>query len=177
MWAFLSLGLGEAADCSLPCSVGQQTTCVYGSQLKTASCSQSHSSEAASLRQAGNMIVAFLLLGLIAAVSDGAVRDGAVRLPRRGAFAQAPSQPESNPNLVEGDIAVPAGVSGGSTQVPINSFINAKKNHWPKGRIRYRIECDSWEGVEEPVFTDDQIANITQALDKIKNGVPCVGFE
>ena len=122
------------------------------------------------------MIVAYLLLGLIAAVSDGAVRDGAVRLPHRGAFAQAPSQPESNPNLVEGDIAVPAGGSGGSTQL-LDSFIKAKKNHWPKGRVRYHIERDSWEGIEEPVFTDDQIQNITEALDKISRGVSCVGFE
>ena len=122
------------------------------------------------------MIVAYLLLGLIAAVSDGAVRDGAIRLPGRGAFAQAPSQPESNPNLVEGDIAVPAGVSGGSTQV-LESFIKAKKNHWPKGRVKYRIECDSWGGIEEPVFTDDNIVTIKQALDKISSGVSCVGFE
>ena len=132
--------------------------------------------ESGSLRQAGNMIVAYLLLGLIAAVSDGAVRDGAVRLPHRGAFAQAPSQPESNPNLVEGDIAVPARVSGGSTQL-LDSFIKAKKNHWPKGRVRYCIESDIWQGVEEPVFTEDQIANITQALAKIESGVPCVEFE
>ena len=132
--------------------------------------------ESGSLRQAGNMIVAYLLLGLIAAVSDGAVRDGAVRLPHRGAFAQAPSHPEPNPNLVEGDIAVPARVSGGSTQL-LDSFIKAKKNHWPKGRVRYRIESDSWGGIEEPVFTEDQIANITQALTKIESGVPCVEFE
>ena len=120
------------------------------------------------------MIVAYLLLGLIAAVSDGAVRDGAVRLPHRGAFAQAPTQPESNPNLVEGDIAVPAGVSGESTQ---DSFIKDKKNHWPKGRVRYRIETDIWEDDEDPVFTNDQIENITQALGKISNAVSCVRFE
>ena len=132
--------------------------------------------DAASLRQVGNMIVACFLLGLSASVSDGVVRDGAVRLPHRGAFAPAPSQPESNPSLVEGDIAVPAGGSGGSTQL-LDSFIKAKKNHWPKGRVRYRIESDSWEGIEEPVFTEDQIETIKQALDKISSGVSCVGFE
>jgi len=77
---------------------------------------------------------------------------------------------------VEGDIAVPAGVSGGSTQL-LDSFIKDKKNHWPKGRVRYRIESDSWGGIEDPVFTDDQIGNITQALGKISNAVSCVRFE
>ena len=119
------------------------------------------------------MTVAFFLLGLLASVCDGAVRDGAVHLPHRGAFAPAPSQPESNPNIVEGDtIEVPA-----RGTLSIDAFVEDKNKHWPKGRIRYRIEMDSWEGVEEPVFTDEQIANITKALTMIENGVDCVGFE
>ena len=38
------------------------------------------------------------------------------------------------------------------------------------------IATDEWEGVVEPVFLDSQIENITIALQKITDGVPCIHF-
>ena len=59
----------------------------------------------------------------------------------------------------------------------LNSFLKAKTALWLKGRIRYRIDEDEWDGTVEPVFLDSQIENITQALRKIETGVLCIDFE
>ena len=41
----------------------------------------------------------------------------------------------------------------------------------------YRIDTFEWEGVEEPIFLDEQIDNITLALNKIMTDVPCLKFQ
>ena len=43
-----------------------------------------------------------------------------------------------------------------------------------KGIVHYRIEEDEYEGVVEPVFSDAQIANITEALQQIETGGPAL---
>ena len=97
----------------------------------------------------------------------------AFRPPRRGTFA--PIQDDSNtPHLIEGDIALPTGLHmSGSV---LNSFLKPTTSLWPRGRVPYRIEMEEWGGVMEPIFLDDQIENITQALQKIETGVPCIDF-
>ena len=97
----------------------------------------------------------------------------AFRPPRRGTFA--PVQDDSDtPHLIEGDIALPPSLHlSGSA---LNSFLKATTSLWPFGRVPYRIDTEQWGGVVEPVFLDDQIENITQALQKIETGVPCIDF-
>jgi len=58
----------------------------------------------------------------------------------------------------------------------LNSFLKPTTSLWPFGRVPYRIDTEEWGGVVEPVFWDDQIENITQALQKIETGVPCIDF-
>ena len=100
---------------------------------------------------------------------------GASRPPRRGAFA--PVQNDSDtPHLIEGDIALPPNLHGSGSA--LNTFLKATKALWPLGRVPFRIDTDEWEvGVVEPVFSDSQIENITQALQKIETGVPCIDFK
>jgi len=95
--------------------------------------------------------------------------------PSRGTFAP-PSSPGDalNPNLIEGDIAVPENHDG--TQLAQEAFLSDTVLLWPRGHVPYRLATDTWEGVEEPVFTDAQIENITQALGQISNEVPCIQF-
>ena len=101
------------------------------------------------------MIVAFLLLlGVFASCADSGP-------PRKRA-------------LVEGDIAVTEKSVGSGTAM--NAFLTAQNSLWPRGVVPYRIDTDEWNGIIEPVFTDSQITNITQALFKIENGVPCIEF-
>ena len=40
----------------------------------------------------------------------------------------------------------------------------------------FRLETDVWDGVEEPIFSEAQIENITQALGQISGAVPCIEF-
>ena len=47
---------------------------------------------------------------------------------------------------------------------------------WPRGRVPYRLETFEWAGVEEPIFADEQIENITQALGHIERETPCIHF-
>ena len=42
--------------------------------------------------------------------------------------------------------------------------------------MSFRFETFEWEGRVEPVFLDSQMANITTALDKIMQEVPCIKF-
>ena len=114
------------------------------------------------------MIVRLLCLWILMACE-------ASRPPRRGAFAPVQDALDT-PHLIEGDIALSPNVHGvGPVQ---NTFLKATKALWPRGRVPYRIDQDEWEvGVKEPVFLDSQIENITQALGKIKTGVPCIDFK
>ena len=114
------------------------------------------------------MIVRVLLL------LRGLVLCGGSRPPRRGAFVPAPDIIVNGSNLIEGDIAV----TGTSTEnvTTLDSFRTAEDSLWPRGVVYYRIDTDEWNGLVEPVFLDTQIDNITEALQKIENGVPCIEF-
>ena len=113
------------------------------------------------------MIVGYLLLGVLASC-------GASRPPRRGAFAPAPEVNPDTPLVVEGDIAVTERNLGLGT--PLNAFRSAQNSLWPRGVVPFRIDTDEWDGIVEPVFLDSQIDIITQAHQKIENGVPCIEF-
>ena len=93
------------------------------------------------------------------------------RPPHRGAFAPVPADSGTSP-LSEGDIA-PKPRGSGST---LSSYLADKAALWPYGRVRYRIDEDVWEGKWDPVFSDDQIQNISISLQKIEAGVPCIDF-
>ena len=112
------------------------------------------------------MIIGYFLLGVFATC-------GGSRLPRRGAFSPTPSFSDL-PFIVEGDIAVTERSLGSG--IALNAFHTAQDSLWPRGVVPYRIDTDEWEGLVEPVFLDSQIENITQALQKIQNGVPCIEF-
>ena len=83
--------------------------------------------------------------------------------------------PKSSPALVEGDIAVPeAHLNSGKA---LDAFLTEETSLWPRGYVPYRIDTFEWEGVEEPIFLDEQIDNITLALNKIMTDVPCLKFQ
>ena len=113
------------------------------------------------------MIIGYFLLGVFA-ISRGS------HLPQRGAFAPTPEINSDLPFMVEGDIAVTERSLGSG--IAMNAFRTAQDSLWPRGVVPYRIDTDEWEGLVEPVFLDSQIENITQALQKIENGVPCIEF-
>ena len=113
------------------------------------------------------MIVGYLLLGVFATCGNS-------RPPRRGAFAATPDINLDTPHVVEGDIAVTERDLGSGSVM--NIFRTAQNSLWPRGIVPYRIDTDEWDGLVEPVFLDSQIENITQALQKIQNGVPCIEF-
>ena len=92
---------------------------------------------------------------------------------QRGEFS--PAQNASSPNLVQGDIAVPVNQTGADEDVQY-AFVTDQKALWMNGIVHYRIEEDEYEGVVEPVFSDNQITNITTALDQIQTEVPCIEF-
>ena len=78
----------------------------------------------------------------------------------------------NKPLIVEGDIAVTES-SDGSTRA-LNAFRTAQESVWPKGIVRYRFDVDPWDG--EPMFHEAERDNISLALRKIENGVPCMEF-
>ena len=83
--------------------------------------------------------------------------------------------PQTNPSLVEGDIAVPETHLG--TGQALDAFLTEPTRLWPRGFIPYRIETYQWDGIVEPIFLDDQIENITLAQGKIMRDVPCLKFQ
>ena len=101
------------------------------------------------------------------------VKCSAFAPPSRGSFDPAPSS-LATPNLVEGDMAVPAGHLGAGTAP--EAFLSKKATLWPRGAVYYQFETYEWEGVREPVFLDSQMENITQALQLIMHNVPCIKF-
>ena len=78
-----------------------------------------------------------------------------------------------HPNLIEGDIALSPHQN--ETGSALNAFLRNKFSLWPKGKIPYKIDEEDF-GFGEPVFLDSQIKNITNALQKIESGVPCLEF-
>ena len=113
------------------------------------------------------------LLGFIGLVGSNPSRVGKKSGHPRGEFV--PAEDTLSPNLMQGDIAVPESRVGGEDDA-LDAFVTDKKALWMTGIVRYRIEEDEYEGVVEPVFTDDQIANITKALEQIETEVPCIEF-
>ena len=113
------------------------------------------------------------LLGFIGLVGSNPSRVGKKSGHPRGEFV--PAEDTLSPNLMQGDIAVPESQVGGEDG-SLDAFVTDEKALWMTGIVRYRIEEDEYEGVVEPVFTDDQIANITKALEQIETEVPCIEF-
>ena len=113
------------------------------------------------------------LLGFIGLVGSNPSRVGKKSGHPRGEFV--PAEDTLSPNLMQGDIAVPESHVGGEDDA-LDVFVTDKKALWMRGIVHYRIEEDEYEGVVEPVFTDDQIANITKALEQIETEVPCIEF-
>ena len=117
------------------------------------------------------MIVGYLLLGVFASCGNSSpTRQGDSQPPQ-------PEAPASNitldtPLIVEGDMAVTVGSVGSG--LALNAFRTAQDSVWPKGIVRYRFDVDPWDG--EPVFLEAERDNISLALRKIENGVPCMEF-
>ena len=117
------------------------------------------------------MIVGYLLLGVFATCGNS-------RPPTQGdSQPPRPRAPASNitldtPLIVEGDIAVTERSVGSGPA--LNAFRTAQESAWPNGIISYRFDEDPWDG--EPVFFKAQLDNISLALQKIENGVPCIRF-
>ena len=100
------------------------------------------------------MIVLFLILVVFATCGD----------PRPSTL--------DTPLIVEGDIAVTERSAGSGTA--LNSFRTAQESVWPDGIVPYRFDVDFWTG--DSVFFEAQRDNISEALRKIENGVPCIEF-
>ena len=113
------------------------------------------------------------LLGFVGLVGSNHSRVGKKSGFPRGEFA--PAQDTISPNLMQGDIAIPVSHIGADEDA-LDAFVIDQKALWMTGIVRYRIEEDEYEGVVEPVFTEDQIANITKALEQIETEVPCIEF-
>ena len=113
------------------------------------------------------------LLGFISFVGSNLSRVGRKSGLPRGEFT--PAQDTISPNLIQGDLAVPVSHID-ANEAALDAFVTEEKALWMTGIVRYRIEEDEYEGVVEPVFTDAQIANITEALQQIETKVPCIEF-
>ena len=117
------------------------------------------------------MIVGYLLLGVFATCGySRPPRQGDSRPPQPG--APAPDITLDMPLIVEGDMAVTVRSDGSG--LALNAFRTSQDSVWPKGIVRYRFDVDPWDG--EPVFLEAERENISLALQKIENGVPCIEF-
>ena len=115
----------------------------------------------------GTVIIGYLLCLLIFTAC------GASRPPSRVAFAPVVQDDSDTLHRIEGDIE-----NLNRNGSALNTFLKDTKALWPRGQVPYRIDTAEWEvGVEEAVFLDSQIENITQALRKIETGVPCIDFK
>ena len=59
----------------------------------------------------------------------------------------------------------------------LDAFLTDPELLWPNGFVPYCFETFEWDGEMQPIFLDDQIVNITQALGKISRDVPCIKFK
>ena len=84
--------------------------------------------------------------------------------------------PETTATLLEGDILVPESQFGRRPD-ELDAFLSDPELLWPNGYVPYCFETFDWEGSKEPIFLDDQIANITRALQQISKDVPCIKFK
>ena len=113
------------------------------------------------------------LLGFVGLVGSNPSKVGRKSGFPRGEFT--PAQDTLSPTLMQGDIAVPVSHIGADEDA-LDAFVIDQKALWMTGIVRYRIEEDEYEGIVEPVYTEEQIANITKALHQIKTEVPCIEF-
>ena len=97
---------------------------------------------------------------------------GALGGPFRGTFTSR----ETTPTLVEGDIVIPESYAGRGPE-ELDAFLSDPELLWPNGYVPYCFETFEWEGSKEPIFLDDQIANVTKALRQISKDVPCIKFK
>ena len=117
------------------------------------------------------MVVGYLLLGVFASYGySHPLQQGDSRPHQPG--APAPNITLDMPLIVEGDMAVTVRSVGSG--LALNAFRTAQDSVWPKGIVRYRFDVDPWDG--EPVFLEAERENISLALRKIENGVPCMEF-
>ena len=84
--------------------------------------------------------------------------------------------PETTATLLEGDILVPESHVGRGPE-ELDAFLSDPELLWPNGYVPYCFETFEWEGSKEPIFLDDQIANVTKALRQISKDVPCIKFK
>ena len=92
--------------------------------------------------------------------------------PFRGTYTSR----QTTPTLVEGDIAVPESYLGRGLE-ELDAFLTDPELLWPNGFVPYCFETFEWDGELQPIFLDNQIENITQALGKISRDVPCIKFK
>ena len=85
-------------------------------------------------------------------------------------------QSRPTPTLIQGDIAV-AEEDHHGTGEELSAFLSKPSALWPQGSIYFRIEEDEWEGVVEPIFTVEQVKNISEAHKRIMEAVPCIKFK
>ena len=109
------------------------------------------------------MIICLYALSMALGVCSGT--------PFRGPFVP----PVTSPSLVEGDIAVPESHLGRASEQ--HAFLSDPTVLWQRGYVPYRVDTFEWEGKMVPIFLDDQIANITSALETIMGDVPCIKFK
>ena len=84
--------------------------------------------------------------------------------------------PETTAALLEGDILVPESQVGRRPD-ELDAFLSDPELLWPNGYVPYCFETFEWEGSKEPIFLDDQLANVTKALGQISKDVPCIKFK
>ena len=92
--------------------------------------------------------------------------------PFRGNFIP----PVTTATLLEGDILVPESQVGRGPE-ELDALLSDPELLWPNGYVPYCFETFEWEGSKEPIFLDDQIANVTKALRQISKDVPCIKFK
>ena len=88
---------------------------------------------------------------------------------------QASFRSQTTPTSVQGDIAVPQSHVG--TGEELSAFLREPSLLWPNGFVFYWIETEEWNGKVEPLFDDEGVNNITQAINKIMEAVPCIKFK
>ena len=113
----------------------------------------------------GHTMLVLCLLGFLTV-------HGALGAPFRGTYTSR----NTTPSLIEGDIVIPASYVGRGYE-ELDAFLTDPELLWPNGFVPYCFETFEWEGEMLPIFLDDQIENITQALGKISRDVPCIKFK
>ena len=72
-----------------------------------------------------------------------------------------------------GDVALRLILKGNDST---GAYLKDTSGLWPGANVPWRIETFEWDGIVEPIFLDEQIENITRAVQHIQNVVPCFIF-